>query len=218
MALRVLNPGEMPIGRYDALDSQVDEVLGGEVGTLTGVAVSNSDLAAADVGDGYAPADAERPVVTHTLASGARPLFLIDDGIKHYGTLWGAVVGGTAGQITEGPRLGPHSAHASGKLTVWDKPGLYAVTLDAADTTHNTGLVPQNPNLSVGDPLYATTAGKLTPNSAASFESDLVLGRFVEFMTDGSLVTTPKQLAQDLNEPGIEIEFVQAVFHFNPPV
>ena len=58
-----------------------------------------------------------------------------------YGTLFGAVVGGTVGQQVNGPTtftgaiLGPHTSTGSGKTTCWDKPGLYAVSLDAVDTT-----------------------------------------------------------------------------------
>lgn len=227
MALRLQQPGIQPIGQFDGYDAITLTVKGGEVGSLVGIALGPTDLAAkdADGSDGYVgiPPANRRPVVTTQLVEGMRPLMLIDDGTSHYGTLFGQVVGGTAGQIvTGGAVLGPHTATASGKLTCWDKPGLYAVTLDAVDVTAVTGLVPTNPTIAVGDPLFATDAGLLTPNAAASFEAGLVLARFVEFTTDQSLVTTPLQLVSALNSPsgspGSQLVFTQAIFHFNPPV
>ena len=221
MALRLQNPGIQPLGQFDGYDADTLTVLGGEVGTLTGVALGSDSAAKdADGTDGYV--NATRPAVTRQLASGARPLFLIDDGTLHYGTLFGQVVGGTAGQSTGGAVLGPHTATASGKLTVWDKPGLYAVTLDAVDTTAGTGLVTGNNTLAVADPLFATATGLLTPDAASSFEAALVVARFVEFTTDQSLVTTPVQLVSALNSPSgqgaQQVPMTQAIIHFNPPV
>jgi len=225
MALRLQQPGEQPLGQFDGYDQEALNVLGGEVGTLIGLAL-DSDIAAADADgdDGYVgvPPAHTRPAVTRTLASGSRPLFLIDDGLLNYGTIFGRVVGGTTGQqSTGGALLGPHTANASGKLTLWDKRGLYAVTLDAVDTDAD-GLVPTNASLSVGDPLYATTAGLLTPESTKSFEASVVVGRFIEFTTDQSLVTTPVQLVSALNSPSgqgaQQLAFTQAVFHWDPPV
>lgn len=226
MALRLAQPGIQPLGQFDGLDSEALSVLGGEVATLTGVALDSGDLAAkdADGSDGYVGTTTKtRPAVTHSLSSGDRPLMLLDDGIANYGTLFGEVVGGTAGQVsTGGAQLGPHTATGSGKLTLWDKPGMYMVTLDAVDTTAATGLVPTNATLGVGDGLYATAAGLLTPDASASFEGGLILGRFVEFSTDGSLVTTPVHLVSAFNSPSgtipQQVEFTQAVFHWNPPV
>ncbi len=83
--------------------------------------------------------------------------------------------------VTGGAVLGPHTATGSGKITVWHMPGLYSVSLDAADTSSSTGLTTTNATLTVGDALYATSAGLLTPDSGSSFEADVVVGRFVEF-------------------------------------
>lgn len=226
MALRLLQPGTNPLGQFDGYDSQVSTYLGGEVATLVGVLLG-TDKAAADVepvgrtADGYVGTGNKlRPVVTKTLVSGTRPLFLVDEGTSHYGTLFGSVVGGTVGQVvTGGAVLGPHTAIGSGKLTLWDKPGLYAVTLDAVDTTALTGLVPGNGSLTVGAALYATTAGLLTPNTAARFEN-VTLGRFIEFTTDQTLVTTPNTLVGAVNSGGgpFQVAFTQAVFTWLPPV
>lgn len=220
MALKILQAGIQPLGQFDGYDSQITlaagGIKGGEVATLVNYPLppTGSDLAASDAdgSDGYVGTTNKfRPIVTKNLVDGARPLFLTDDGVAGYGTLFGQLVGGVVGKQTAGDQLGPHTAAGSGKVTLWDKPGLYAATLDAVDTTAVTGLVPGNSTLDVGDPLYATTAGLLTPNVALSFDSaDLVVARFVEFSTNGSLVTTPSYLA------GVgPVAFTQAVFHFN---
>ena len=221
MALKLLQEGIQPLGQFDALDAQTTSVLGGEVASFTYVSITaGTDSSASDVSDGYVAAANTRPAATVTLSSGTRPLFLVDEGTSGYGTLFGEVVGATTGLVsTGGTVLGPHTATGSGKWTLWDKPGLYAVTLDAVDTTLNSGLVPTNPALSGGDALYATTAGLLTPNLGAAFEA-VVVGRFIEFSTNGSLVTTPASLTQALNSPSGSsapgAQFTQAVFHFNP--
>jgi hypothetical protein len=222
MALRLLQSGIQPLGQFDALDAQVTTVLGGEVATFTYVSiVAGTDDAAADIDDGYVATAGTRPAATITLASSARPLFLVDEGTSNYGTLFGEVVGAAVGQTaTGGTVLGPHTATASGKWTLWDKPGLYAVTLDAVDTTENSGLVPTNPALSGGDALYATAAGLLTPNAAVAFEA-VVVARFIEFTGEGSLVTSYTSLIQALNSPSgtsaaPAATFTQAVVHWNP--
>ena len=225
MALRLIQSGSQPLGQFDGLDADITGFLGGEVCSFTGVTIKSSggtDLAASDVEDGYSGTTTKlRPVVTKTLVSGMRPLFLADDGTTGYGTLFGRVVGGTVGQSTNGTVLGPHSATGSGKITLWSAPGTYAVTLDAVDVTAVTGLIPSNSAMSVGDPLYATSAGKLTPNSGAAFEA-VVVARFIEFQTNGSLVTTPNYLVSALNSPSgtlgspAQLAFTEAVIHFNP--
>lgn len=221
MSLKLLQAGIQPIGIFDGLDAQVTSFKGGEVCTFTSVEFGGSDKGAADLGDGYSGTSSKvRPAVTLTLASGARPLFLADEGDKGYGTLFGEVVGATVGQVaTGGTRLGPHTAAASGKITLWNSPGLYGVSLDAVDTTDTTGLVVDNPNLNAGDPLYATTAGLLTPNSGAQFEN-VVVARFIEFASDGSLVNTPVSLVSALNSPSgsvaKEVPFAMAVIHWGP--
>lgn len=224
MALRIFQPGIQPLGQFDAIDHDIATTLGGEVARLRYINVNNPDLHAADADDGYVGiAIQTRPVVTTTLVAGSRPLFLTDDGIAGYGTLFGTVVGGTVGQNVTGTVLGPSSATGSGKITLWDKPGLYGVTLDAVDTTAVTGLVPLNATLAGGAPLYATAAGLLTPNVGAAFEA-IVLARFIEFSTNGSLVTTPARFVSAQNSPVGDVssllvnQFTQAVIHFNPEI
>ena len=217
MSLKLLQPGSNPLGQYDGYDAATLLLKGGEVVTLKSVNVPNADKASADVYDGYINTAGvqKRPVVTSTLTSGDRPLFLADEGITGYGTLFGSVVGGTVGQNTTGAVLGPHTATGSGKVTCWDKPGLYAVSLDACDTNASTGLQPTNLTINTGSALYATTAGLLTPNSGAAFEA-VAVARFVAFETNGSLVTTPNNLVAAINGPALK-SFSFATFWFNPP-
>lgn len=260
MALKLLQPGVQPLGQFDGYDADYLTVKGGEICTFgsvatpgqPGVTASGFDKAAYDAFDGYVnpsgPPDnlgPRRVVVTHTFGGigspgvlnsvavgGAtlRPLMLTDDGILGYGTLFGAVVGGTVGQQVNGPTtftgaiLGPATQTGSGKITCWEKPGLYAVSLDACDTTVSTGLQPTNTSIDVGAALYNTSAGLLTPTqgSGAYTSNSPVVGRLVEFATNGSLVTTPNSLVAALNSPSGNVSsvgprsFAFAVFYFNP--
>jgi len=221
MALRVLQGKAQPYGWFDALDSQVTSVKGGEVVSFNYINITGGDKGAKDLADGYVSStNQKRPAVTTTLVSGMRPLFLVDEGTSGYGTLFGEVVGAQVGQTaTGGTQLGPHTATGSGKHTLWDCPGLYGVTLDACDTTASTGLQPTNTTIGGGAALYATAAGLLTPNVGSAFEA-VVVGRFIEFVTNGSYVNTPRSLVTALNSPtgsgAALVPFTHAVFHFNP--
>jgi hypothetical protein len=228
MSLKLLQPGVQPIGQFDGYDGDFLTLKGGEVVTLISVAVSGTDKASADAFDGYVnPSSVQkRPVVTRTLSSTSRPLMLSDEGITGYGTLFGSVVGGTVGQVvTGGALLGPHTATGSGKVTCWDKPGLYAVSLDACDTTAATGLQPTNTTIDVGAALTYSATGLLTPvGSTLAVSGAPVVGRFVDFETNGSLVTTPNRLVAALNSPSGLVssvgtrQFAFATFFFGPPL
>jgi hypothetical protein len=234
MALVLLNPGIEPLGQFTGLSTLISSVKGGEV--LTFGAASTVQGGAADDADGYL-ATGYRPIVTNVLTTAATlPVMLCDDGLLHYGTLFGSVVGGTVGQQVNGPNsytgavLGPATALGSGKLTAWDKPGLYGVTLDACDSTPGTGagagLQPANASLTPGVPLYGAIAnltttllaGQLTPTSTSNSRA---VGSFVEFRTNGSLVTTPNRLVSALNSPSTVVggvlpaQLFMAVFHFS---
>lgn len=240
MSLKLLQPGVQPLGQFDGYDQDFLTLKGGEIVTLISVPVTvpATDKSAADSLDGYVnPSSVQkRPVVTHTFsgtaaAATSRPLMLADDGIIGYGTLFGAVVGGTVGQQVNGPTtftgqvLGPHTATGSGKVTCWEKPGLYAVSLDACDTAASTGLQPTNTGLDVGAAVTFTATGLLTPaGSPAALGSAPTLARLVDFETNGSLVTTPNRLVAALNSPSGIVssvgprQFAFATFYFNPPV
>jgi hypothetical protein len=213
MSLKLLQPGCNPLGQFDGLDTEALTLLGGEVVTFTSVLASGTDLGARDAFDGYVNS-LKRVVVTRTIGATSRPLMLADEGTTGYGTLFGSVVGGTVGQVsTGGAVLGPHTATGSGKVTCWEKPGLYAVSLDAAcDSNATTGLRPTNGSLATGSALYVTTTGLLTPTSgsAAGGGTGTLCGRFVDFDTNGSLVNTPNSLI------GAIKTYSFACFYFNP--
>ncbi len=224
MALHILQPNtHTPLGQFDGLDSELLSLKGGEVVTLKSVLISSGELSAFDAKDGYQNPGTKRVVVSKTLASGNRPLYLADEGINGYGTLFGSVVGGTVGQVvTGGAVLGPSTATGSGKVTCWgDVPGTYGVSLDNVDTNATTGLVPTNATLVAGAALYATTAGLLTPLVGSSFESNLKVATFIDFETNGSLVTTPNYLTAALNSPAGPVSyftaksFTRAVFRWS---
>jgi hypothetical protein len=219
MALKLLQAGREPAGQFDGLDTEVLNLKGGEIVTFTSVvATAATDKAAYDVFDGYVNPN-KRAVVTATVATSSRPLMLSDDGISGYGTLFGSVVGGTVGQtVSGGTVLGPHTSTGSGKITCWDKPGFYAVSLDACDTAATDGLTPTNASLAAGASLTyipaTASGGQLTPvGSTAANSNTTVVGHFVEFETNGSLVTTPNYLASAL--AGART-YTYAVFHFDP--
>lgn len=218
MSLKLLQPGVQPLGQFDGLDGEYLTLKGGEVVTFGSVTLASGDKAAKDVLDGYV-APSSRTVVKKVSADNTRPLMLADEGITGYGTLFGSVVGGVVGQLTTGQVLGPHTATGSGKVTCWEKPGLYAVSLDACDTNATTGLQPTNTTpLAPGAALYASTAGLLTPNSSGVTGN--LCGRFVSFETNGSLVTSTNTLVTALNSPSGSAAptktFSFAVFYFNP--
>jgi hypothetical protein len=227
MSLKLLQPGTQPLGQFDGYDNDYLTLKGGEIVTLISVPVPG-DKAAADSFDGYVnPSGVQkRPVVTHSnLLSTSRPLFLADEGITGYGTLFGSVVGGVVGQVaTGGSVLGPHTATGSGKVTCWDKQGLYAVSLDACDTAVTTGLQPTNTTLDVGTQLTYSSTGLLTPvGSPAAVGGAPAVARFVDFESNGSLVTTPNRLVAALNSPSGNVssvgarQFAFATFWFSPP-
>jgi hypothetical protein len=201
MALKVLQPGLMPLGQFDVADSD-PQILGGEIGTLTALdrVISAGEKAASDVLDGYTNISAnKRAAITSTLSgNGMRPLWLLDEGTKGYGTLFGQVIGTPAGLSTTGTNLGPHTAAASGKVTAWDKPGIYAVSLDAVDTHPTLGLLPTNTILAPGVPIFPQATGKLTPTASRAAGGAIgadIVARFVEFETTAvSLVRTPASL------------------------
>lgn len=225
MALKLLQPGVQPLGQFDGDDDQILTLKGGEVVTLVSKLLSTPDKAAHDSFDGYTNLAANaprRPVVTRTLAADSRPLFLSDDGVSGYGTLFGTVVGGTVGQTAYGPlstvpstaQLGPHTATGSGKVTLWGAPGLYAVSLDAC-SQGTSGLQPTNTTLDTGDALTFTSTGLLTPVTGGGGVGSTPVATFVEFTNGGSLVTTPNNLVAGLATSTRRFAF--ATFWWNPP-
>lgn len=217
MALKILNPGTTsPLGQFDAKDDATASCLGGEVATFLAVSYLGSDKAAADETDGYTGTPTKtRAAASVVIGSGAGgPYFLTDDGVAYYGTLFGSVIGGTAGQVTTGSSLGPHTSTGSGKVTLWGAQGLYGVTLDACDSS----LAPTT-DIAVGAALTASaTNGKL--GTSLTGNSGATMARFVEFATDGSLVKTPTTLVAAVNSPLGDVDnnlkktFTMAVFYW----
>jgi hypothetical protein len=202
MALYILQPGLEPLGQFDFLDTDIASVLGGDFGVFAetaGRANTATETAAQDVFDGYvnnlidAGTDApSRPLLQLADGTdGAVARYLLDDGIANYGTLFGSVLGGL-GLDTTGTALGPHSATGSGKVTAWDKPGIYAVSTDAldADVVPTTGNVNDTPL--PGESLYcgAATAQLTRVDAGLGYK----VATFIELRGSGSLVTTPARL------------------------
>jgi hypothetical protein len=197
MALYILQPGIQPLGDFDCDDTDLPNVVGGEVGTLDEASRVNtsSEKAAADVFDGYVAdgsSAATRVIlrIADTSSESRKLFYLLDDGKAGYGTLFGQVIGVPTGLTTTGTNLGPHTASASGKVTAWDKPGLYAVSTSAvlADLSDLTDTpLP-------GALLYrGATTGKLSSLAESPGSSDKI-AMFVEMASNGSLVNTPARL------------------------
>jgi hypothetical protein len=201
MALFPLQPGMHPLGQIDVVNTELTAIMGGEVMTLTTASRTNTatETAAPDALDGYTFADALlRPASTRADTAAQFPLYLADDGnspdyLTYFGSLTGSL--GLGGSET-GTRLGPHTASGSGKITLWDKPGLFGVTLDACASDFEStipvvvGLVP-GAVLGFGD---GVDIGRLCHSACTNLVTDSGVGRFVEFSADPSLVTTPNRL------------------------
>ena len=187
MALLMVQEGVQPAGQYDNLDGYSPK--GGEVYVLYSKGVG---------ADGYQIVSA-RPAVTGDGYS----FFLVDDGLTGYGVLFGNTVTRTATGFTSGAdsgtRLGPASEVGSGKLTLWDKPGLYAVTLDALFDSESSlrAALP-------GAHLTCESAtGKLKLGEMAA---GMPLAFVVTYKIDESLVTTG----------GAVVSHKKLVVRFNP--
>ena len=197
MALFPLNPGVMPLGQFDVIDTELTSILGGEVMTLTTAARVNSltETAAADALDGYTYTTGDlRPASTRAQTATEFPLYLSDDGtspdyLTYMGTLTGPLGLGT------GAVIGPHTASGSGKITLWDKPGLYGISVSALCSDFLDGLN-FNP-LAPGDGLGfgdGVDIGKIGHSNCTNIVAATGVGYFVEFDSGESLVTTPNRL------------------------
>ena len=209
MALYVLQPGIQPLGQFDFLDTDLPNVKGGELATWDEASRVNTlaEKAAFDAKDGYVAdqmetptfdATATRPVLKLASASSTgKAIYLTDDGIAGYGTVFGTLIGAPVGlgtSVAGGVVLGPSTARASGKVTVWDKEGLYAVSLDAvhSDATVLNGTLASGLDTPLpGDVLYVTSSGKICRSAISTAVKAAV---FIEMSGNGSLVTTPGKL------------------------
>lgn len=214
MSMKPLNPGLYPLGQYDLLDTELANITGGEVVTYTRASRTNSatEQAAADALDGYLYDDilpfTNRPAVVRASAVTERPLFLADDGLAGYGNHFGETIGTPAGLSTTGTNLGPHSAAASGKVTLWDKPGLYSVSVTslASDFVATLSASGMDPGLALG--FENSGSGLLCHTGCANALAASGVARAVEFESSGSLVTTPERLVGAAEQwPNLVIEF-----------
>jgi hypothetical protein len=201
MTLYLLEPGLQPLGQFDFLDTDLPNVLGGDFGVWAEASrtLTSTEKAAQDVLDGYVADQvdagdptASRPVLQLADGSdGAVARYLLDDGTAGYGTLFGSLIGNPVGLEVTGTALGPHTAQASGKVTAWDKPGLYAVSTDALDSDVLGGANLNDTPLP-GESLYcgAATAQLTRVDGGLGYK----VAVFVELRGSGSLVTTPGRL------------------------
>jgi hypothetical protein len=199
MALFALQPGLLPLGQFDVLDTDLASVTGGEVMALTSAStsLSTTEKAAADALDGYlydaSGTIANRPASRLALAADINGMLaLADDGLAGYGTMFGQTIGSPVGLAVTGTNLGPHSAAASGKVTLWEKPGLYEVTVTslASDFVSTIGSVGLNPGATLG----FNASSKLSHAACSGAVASSGVATFVEFSSSGSLVTTPAKL------------------------
>jgi hypothetical protein len=104
----------------DLLDSY-GALKGGEIGTLYAATRANTALekASADTADGYTNAMLRVAIAPSITSTTQRPLWLLDEGISGYGTLFGSVIGIPTGLSTSGASLGPSTMAGSGKVTCW---------------------------------------------------------------------------------------------------
>lgn len=186
MALVLVQPGIEPAGQFDLADDQT--VTGGEIGVF----------------DTYGlDADGFQIVKVRLATSGdTGPFYLLDDGTKGYGTLIGTTVvktnTGFATGSDNGTRLGPPTYAGSGKVTLWNKPGIYAVTLDSLADTES-ALKAAAPGTGL---TYDISTGKLALGNI----SPTPLAFVIQFKKDETLVTTG----------GSVIYHEKLIVHFNP--
>lgn len=201
MALYPLQPGMYPLGQFDCSDVDQLVIRGGEVVTMgsTSRNMRSADHAAADAFDGYnfgitPTVEGKRGMVQ--LATTVTPLnYLADEGVgPDYFTMFGSLVGASAGTVVGGPiaAQGASSMTGSGKCTLWDKPGLYAITTNALHANFTSTLT--SAGLTPGSVLGHDNVGKLSHSTANGALAGSGVGCFVEFGGNTSYVTTPARL------------------------
>jgi hypothetical protein len=204
MALKLLNPGLRPLGQFDLDDDAPAALVGGEYVELQADNVAAVEGYAADVG---ALVGADGGIVNFTPASRTAVRFggLADEGGAEYGTLFGDIIGGNAGRMTQfgtaggSVVVGPDTDTASGKVTVWAQEGLYGVTADAGGDNAGAGAsdligLAANDQLqaSNGDGGGADRLGGLT--DAAEGQRVAI---YVSAVSDTSLVSTTARAVGD---------------------
>lgn len=183
MALHILQPGLRPIGQFDLKAAQT--VTGGEIGVFevdANTGNSTEDPAAADALNTGPLSNGDKLMIALGVPSTNELRFLLDDGTDGYGTLMGSAIGGTAGLgVTYGRSasgavvaMGPATHFASGKVTCWHAPGLYAI--DGTDLSLT----------AVNTPLHANATSGALQTAVVGDTVALAVGD----MNDDSLVST----------------------------
>ena len=195
MALKPLNPAFLPLGQFDLADAAVGAISGGE--HVTFGSTSGPEGYAADVGFS-GPLDASAfpafKSVYVTPATGAFGSFsgLADEGVEGYGTLFGSLIGQTAGQATKvngSVVIGPATHSGSGKCTVWAMPGVYGISGPAA----NDAADPISEGSATNDPVYANATTGLLTNDVTGQGDQVAI--YIGAVVDSSLVSTTKLAA-----------------------
>jgi hypothetical protein len=182
MALKLLNPGLRPLGMFDLEDDDAGLCVGGEFVQLQSMANDDVEAYAADVGQ---LADTDTGVnFTRARRVAGRLGGLADEGGEAgtgYGTLFGSMIGSNTGRATSESGavvIGPDTARASGKVTVWAQAGLYGVT-DQTDAELDA--------LQANAAVHSAAGTGLLGNAA---NGGAQVGIYVGAMTDTSLVST----------------------------
>ena len=194
MALKLLQPGLRPIGQFD-LDDDETALFGGEVGCLQALPVDGTDAYASD----KVVVGPRVQIATDIISDERAFCGLIDEGsagASEYGTLYGQVIGGTAGQGTGLGTLssagvvtvGPRTHFGSGKATLFASPGLYGVTVNrGAFNTAACAFVDDPASWVLNDGIINAGTGKL--DQAAADTSPRV-ATYIDSVNDSSLVST----------------------------
>ncbi len=194
MSLKLLQPGIQPLGQFDLEDDDVALMVGGEVGIWEALDTA-TDAYAADVFQ----VGPQVHVSLGDVANNGELYGLVDEGSTGYGTLFGTVIGSTVGQgtgfgtmsTTGVVTVGPSTVRGSGKVTMWTKPGLYGVTVDAWTSAVEFAAVALNGDI-FGDAEDGTNDGKLTTTAGGNGQQ---VALSVGPVTDSSLVSTTNTAA-----------------------
>jgi hypothetical protein len=219
--LILLQPGIEPLGQFDLEDDDTDLVRGGEVAVFEAIDYSTDGYAADVWNQGPAVHLSLDSVTAGSVAVPVEVYGLVDEGTsgglgsKGYGTMFGSIIGATVGQGTGVGGMpgvgtvviGPSTVRGSGKATLWTKPGLYGVTLDAFLSEADFTAAGAVAGLNAG--LYGTTAdgtndGKLASDAAGGTGVDgAMVARSLGAVADSSLVSTTNTYA-GLTTPEVE--------------
>jgi len=209
MALKLLNPGLRPLGQFD-YDDDAPALVGGEYVEIQADNLAAAEGYAADVGalvGGGGALTGATGIVNFATSSRTAGNFggLADEGSTEYGTLFGDIIGGNAGRMTQfgtaggSVVVGPDTDTASGKVTVFAQEGLYGVTTDAggdsggAGASDLVGLAANTPlQASDGNGGGADRLGGLT--NAAEGQRVAI---YVSAVSDTSLVSTTARAVGD---------------------